>query len=172
MCRGFGGGGWELAPRRESQGRVPGRTVKGGDAALKKHCALRRETGRGSGGRGPEGFRAAARGRCREPHPRPLLPASAARSVQPGLQSRGGREEKGEGRSRYLALTRRVLRPRLRFPLGALLPSRPRHPLLRRSVPLVPRGASANSTGPRREAGPTLLPISARFLSTDGAHSQ
>ena len=146
MCRGFGGGAWELAPRRESQGSVPGRKVKGGDEALKKHCGLHRETGSGSGGRGPEGFREAARGRCREPHPRPLLPASAARSVHSGLQSRGGREEKGEGRSLYLALTRRVLRPRLRFPLGALLPSRPRHPLLRRSVPLVPRGASANST--------------------------
>ena len=126
---------------------------------------VRREGGLRGSGRQREGDE-------REPHPRPLLPASAARTVQYGLQSRGGREEKGEGRSLYLALTRRVLRPRLRFPLGALLPSRPCHPLLRRSVPLVPRGASANSTGPRREAGPTLLPISARFLSTDGARSQ
>lgn len=55
--------------------------------------------------------------------------------VQSGLQPGGREGKRGEGRSLYLALTRRVPGPRLRFPLRGLLPSLPRHPLLRRSVP-------------------------------------
>ncbi|MEJ1270040.1 hypothetical protein NN561_000859 [Cricetulus griseus] len=38
--------------------------------------------------------------------------------------------------------------------------------------PPVPKGDSANSARPRREAEPTPLPISTRFLSTDGASGQ
>ncbi|KAK2086393.1 hypothetical protein P7K49_035818 [Saguinus oedipus] len=85
------------------------------------------------------------------------------RFVQTGLQPRGREDEKEEGRSLYLALTRRVPGPRLRFPLRALLPSLPRHPLLRRSVPQsleepppTPQDPAGNQSPPLYQSPPAF----------------
>lgn len=133
VCRGPGrrGGGWAGAERLAVRGKAEG------GAVLESNVRAGPAMWTGSPGRASRGFRAAPRGRRGAQHPHPLLSAPARiRSVRAPASRRVGK--KGEGRSLYLALTRRVPGPRLRFPLRALLPSLPRHPLLRRLVPSVP----------------------------------
>lgn len=170
MCRTWGGGWVRTARLHVSQRRVLGSMVIGGDAVLSSIMGCTGRLGVGHGGRGSEIFQATMLKRCRKQHPRPLLPAPARVCSVRAPAPRPGRK-RGEGRSLYLALTRRVPGPRLRFPHRVLLPSSP-PPASTQIGPLVPGGASANSAGPRREAEPTPLPITTRFLSTDGALSQ
>lgn len=110
------GAGHGLRCGRRVRAQTQAGAVRGGETGGPEDYSglIRRRSGAGGGlrdsGRPPPS-------RCREQHPRPLLPAPArvcsVRAPQPGVPG----EERGEGRSLYLALTRRVPGPRLRFPL-------------------------------------------------------
>ncbi|KAL4673705.1 hypothetical protein H8959_017639 [Pygathrix nigripes] len=93
-----GRGGWVLAAlRSDSQDRVPGCTVMGGETrSPEKYYGLYWEIWRGWGGRS-EGFRAAPLRRCREQHPRPLPPAPArVCSVRAPARRPAGRKGRGK----------------------------------------------------------------------------
>lgn len=171
--RAWGAGRVRAARRRHSPGQsraVWPRAAGGAVPTSIMGCPGSAGEGRGGGLGGSGGFRAAPPGDAASSIRALSLPP-LPRFGQSGLQPGGREEARGQGRSLYLALTRRVSGPRLRFPLRDLLPASP-PPASTQIGPRVPGGASANSAGPRREAEPAPSPINAHFLSTDGPGSQ